>query len=509
MARVTFEQLDLPVEESARVLALAWLEEADAALERLPDPEDGEALHDFRVSLRRFRSCVRAYQPYLRGSAPKQARRTMGALASATNAGRDAEVQVIWLEGQADKLNEEEQAGLSWLLDRLRRIRDQAYTEAQQRITKDFRKARRRVGKRFASYERKVGSGKPEGPRSFADATGELVQQHAAHLKDSLAGVRSPQDEDQAHDSRIAAKRLRYIIEPLVKSVDGVKPLVKQLKNLQDTLGELHDTHVLADEIASALERVAAEHARRLHERALERGRASDSEPAELVDSDPTLGLLTLTKLLRERRDRLFADFERGWLGEAADGFFTGIADLAARLRQREGAETEIERKFLLTGVPDSLTGDTGLLIEQGWIPGKVIQERLRRVRSNSGTRHYRTVKSGSGLRRVQLEESISRRTFQNLWRLTEGRRLRKRRYRVVEGELTWEVDDFADRDLVLAEVELPAEDHPFEMPAWLQPFVKREVTGDRRYENVNLARRRRRRGTFAKKTGPSRTDRS
>ncbi|UCF19422.1 MAG: CHAD domain-containing protein [Gemmatimonadota bacterium] len=490
MARVTPEQLDLPAEETARVLSLAWLDEAEAALERLPEPEDGEALHDFRVSLRRFRSCVRAYQPYLRGSAPKKARREIGALASATNAGRDAEVQVIWLEGQADKLIEKEQAGLGWLLDQLRALRDQAYAEAQLQITKDFRKAKRRVAKRFSSYERSVGSGDPVGSRSFVDVTGELVEKHASELRDLLATVHTPQDEDQAHNSRIAAKRLRYIVEPLAKVVDGTKNLIKDLKGLQDILGELHDTHVLADEIASAIEIVAAERARSLHEQALEHDVASETRLDERLDNDPTLGLLALTKLLRERRDRLFEDLQQSWLGERADGFFDKVAELAARLRHARDSETEIERKYLLTAVPDSLANDSAVSIEQGWIRGKLIQERLRRVRSKTGTRHYRTVKSGSGLRRVQLEEPISRRTFQSLWPLTEGRRLRKKRYRLVDGDLTWEIDDFADRDLVLAEVELPAEDHRFELPAWLQPFVKREVTGDPRYENVNLVRR-------------------
>jgi hypothetical protein len=115
MASVTRDQLYRPVQETARLLALAWLAEADAALARLPDSEDTEALHDFRVSLRRFRSSVRAYQPYLKGSAPKKARRRMGTLASGTNPGRDAEVQIAWLESLRQALAPGELAGWQWL----------------------------------------------------------------------------------------------------------------------------------------------------------------------------------------------------------------------------------------------------------------------------------------------------------------------------------------------------------------------------------------------------------
>ena len=52
-----------------------------------------------------------------------------------------------------------------------------------------------------------------------------------------------------------------------------------------------------------------------------------------------------------------------------------------------------------------------------------------------------------------------------------------------------WEVDEFTDRDLVLAEVELPSEDVEPRLPEWIAPYVEREVTGEPEYLNVNLAR--------------------
>jgi CYTH domain-containing protein len=59
----------------------------------------------------------------------------------------------------------------------------------------------------------------------------------------------------------------------------------------------------------------------------------------------------------------------------------------------------------------------------------------------------------------------------------------------VQDGDLTWEIDEFLDRDLVLAEVELsPGEPTDVELPAWLRPHVEREVTGDEAYSNFKLA---------------------
>ncbi|MEE8572027.1 MAG: adenylate cyclase, partial [Gemmatimonadota bacterium] len=102
---------------------------------------------------------------------------------------------------------------------------------------------------------------------------------------------------------------------------------------------------------------------------------------------------------------------------------------------------------------------------------------------------YVRTVKVGSGIRRIELQEDTDRKTFEVLWPLTWGRRVTKHRYRVPEGGLVWEVDEFTDRDLVLAEVELPSEDVEPKLPDWITPYVVREVTDESEYLNINLAR--------------------
>lgn len=487
MATVSDELLHRPVEETTRVLGLAWLEEADAALERLHDPEDEEALHDFRVSLRRFRSCVRAYQPYLKGSSPKKSRKLMGQLASATNVGRDTEVQILWLTSQTDNLKPRERKGLRWLLELLEERRDEAYGEARVRIAREYRQARSEVSKLFSSYTLALSPDGLASHRSFVEVAAELIEAHAGELRSLLAGVHSPEDEEPAHSARIAAKRLRYLIEPLRESFDDAVRVVKDIKRLQDVLGELNDTHVLTGEVATATETAAAEQARRMHELALEEG--SQTSRRRSV-ADETRGLLAITRILRERRDRLFAELKRGWLGKRPDAFFNRVGDLVAQLRRFGKEDAEIERKFLLSELPQAVRDSPSVLIEQGWIPGATIQERLRRVRSADGVQYFRTIKSGHGIRRIELEEPVSRRGFESLWRLTQRARIRKRRYNVPDRDLVWEIDDFTTPRLVLAEVELPHEDYELDIPEWLQPFVVSEVTGDPDYENVNLARK-------------------
>ena len=154
--------------------------------------------------------------------------------------------------------------------------------------------------------------------------------------------------------------------------------------------------------------------------------------------------------------------------------------------RSPEGIE--IERKFLLRRLPPVLRPDAVLELEQGYLPGERLVERVRRVRDREGERFFRTVKGAMGLARVEIEEEASRELFAALWPLTLGRRVRKRRYKVRAGELVWELDFFLDRELVLAEVELPSEDTPVPIPEWLRPCLVREVTGNPEYQNSNLA---------------------
>jgi len=89
----------------------------------------------------------------------------------------------------------------------------------------------------------------------------------------------------------------------------------------------------------------------------------------------------------------------------------------------------------------------------------------------------------------TEIEEETTREVFEQLWPLTEGRRVCKRRHYVPDGDLIWELDEFLDRELVLAEVELPSVGFEVEPPGWLQPVLLREVTGEPDYLNVNLAR--------------------
>ena len=109
---------------------------------------------------------------------------------------------------------------------------------------------------------------------------------------------------------------------------------------------------------------------------------------------------------------------------------------------------------------------------------------------ANGARSFLHTIKTGEGLVRREVEQSLSEASFKAAWPETAGQRLTKTRWRIHEGELTWEIDVFDEIDLVLAEVELPSTETPAEPPAWLQRCIEREVTEEPAYRNFAIVGR-------------------
>ena len=321
--------LSRPPEEGARLIALSWLDQAAAAFPRLQDPNDSEALHDFRVGLRRLRSCLRSYRPYLEESLPKKLQRRLRDLAASTGPGRDTEVQIEWLRGRSRHLGSYHRAGLAWILGRLEERMRTANEEMSARLPKEFPRLEADLRERLSTYHTEIHLSGPS--PTLAEATAAILRSQAQELESHLARVDGPEDEEEAHEARISAKRLRYLLEPFDQPEAAA--LVKRTKKLQEILGELHDAHVLETELAESLQIAASERVRRLLEVSL-----SDAPDEALIRAESRRsresGLLALARLNRGRRNRLFQELEAGWLEGRAAEFFEEAEAVAATLGQ-------------------------------------------------------------------------------------------------------------------------------------------------------------------------------
>ncbi len=147
----------------------------------------------------------------------------------------------------------------------------------------------------------------------------------------------------------------------------------------------------------------------------------------------------------------------------------------------------EIERKFLVHRHLWRADPATGTRYRQGYLAGDpacTVRVRL------AGDRGFLTVKGAPrGIERLEFEYPIPGADAEAmLAALCRGPLIEKTRYRVPFRGRVWEVDVFEgdNAPLILAEVELPSADAEVALPPW----AGREVSGDARYYNANLARR-------------------
>jgi len=145
----------------------------------------------------------------------------------------------------------------------------------------------------------------------------------------------------------------------------------------------------------------------------------------------------------------------------------------------------EVERKFLVDERPEWLEGCESAQIRQGYLALDGDTEvRVRR----HGDDLWLTVKHGGGLVRSEVEVELDPDRFEQLWRLTDGRRVSKRRYAVPSEHRSFDVDVYDDElaGLAVAEVEFDTVEQStaFEPPPWLGD----EVTEDPRFKNRHLA---------------------
>lgn len=148
---------------------------------------------------------------------------------------------------------------------------------------------------------------------------------------------------------------------------------------------------------------------------------------------------------------------------------------------------TEIERKFLTTSDEFKSVSFKQNRIVQGYLSS--VPERTVRIRikDEKGFLTIKGIANESGLSRFEWEKEIPILEAEALLKICEKGIIDKTRYEVKVGNHIFEVDEFygENKGLIIAEIELSAEDEVFEKPNWLG----KEVTNDSRYYNSYLSK--------------------
>ena len=308
--------LQQPARRVARQIVGRELAQWVRARGRVGQRQSSDALHDFRVALRRLRSTLRSFRPYLPPA--NGLRRRLRELARDTNESRNLEIWQGWVTAQAAGLTARQAVGVGWLRGRLRARKRRADGRMRGGVSQSFARLRRELAA--------VQDGRSGAAAAASSAVAAAVRAGGADLRQQLARVRSMRDREAAHKARIAAKRLRYLLEPFAAGLEGGGQLVERLELLQDILGEIHDAHVFGDELRNALAEASESRFRAVGRRLLPWPPA-EGPPGTAPPPGARLGLLALARRLatdgEARFDRLRRERRKGT-----------IADLLRKLAQ-------------------------------------------------------------------------------------------------------------------------------------------------------------------------------
>lgn len=330
------------VQRGARRSALALLADVRDARDRLDDLDDKEALHDFRVALRRLRSWLRAFRPALEDTVDPKTERRLKQIAKETGASRDLEVHVAWVMSSRRSLSETARVGASWMLRRLRADKREADADFRSVIDRKFERAAADAEDALTRYE---GSVIDDGER-FATVAAEIIDAQMAVLATAAGRVTSQGDRVEAHATRIAAKRLRYLLEGVEPATASARPLINQLKALQDTLGELHDAQLFGGALATMISERLAEDAA-----PPEPVRGRGRQASRVVRPSPVAGLRVLSQRMRRAETKAFRSYTTGWSTEETAAFSARVAAVAAELRAIGAAASPRPRRARRTRV--------------------------------------------------------------------------------------------------------------------------------------------------------------
>ena len=246
----------MPASAAMAMLLTALLDTLEANVNGTVRDIDTEFLHDLRIAVRRTRSALKLAGDALPGGVAGRFRPEFKWLGDLTTPTRDLDVYLLGFSDMAASLVAATAAELQPFHDHLRGNR-----AAEQRLlARGLRSARfaRLTGQwRQALTAAATARTRPSTARLAAS---RIARAHRRVLRDGNA-INATSPPESLHELRKRCKELRYLLELFGSLYDPGEQwrAVRELKSLQDCLGEFQDTQVQHEELRAFAEQMMTE----------------------------------------------------------------------------------------------------------------------------------------------------------------------------------------------------------------------------------------------------------
>lgn len=296
-------RLALPAAHAAADEALALTQKVDETLGRLQDGTDPEALHDFRVAVRRLRAWLRGFEPVL--AVRGRTRRRLQKLSRRSNRARDAQAALAWLRSAVRGLTPRTRSSVRALEAELAASLAETVKALATRAEKDWTRAARRLRKEL--MDRAPERGVEE---SFGNVWAEALEKALAEAVERRRAAITGSDDEAIHSYRISLKRVRYLTEPAAHALPDAVRAVKQAKNGQEQAGAINDLQHLLGWMRGRLRELSAQRGETAFELRLE-GREAEARRVVARAAYRLRPLVLAGRLAKRELAVRIAEFER------------------------------------------------------------------------------------------------------------------------------------------------------------------------------------------------------
>lgn len=236
----------------------------------IKDDIDTEFLHDFRVAIRRTRSAIGQIPnifPQEKYTLFKEEFKRLGQL---SNRLRDMDVYLLNKNYFLEMLPEELRPGLLPLFKSLQKERQRQLQNFIKELNGDRYRKILTEWELFLNVEGDIDSTMTNAARSVISVAKEFIFKSYKKVIKSGKEIDDAKSDVSLHSLRIQCKKLRYLLEFFASLFNqhNMELFIKQLKKLQDSLGEFNDLLVQQQELKEHLNRITENSKRKIREAA-------------------------------------------------------------------------------------------------------------------------------------------------------------------------------------------------------------------------------------------------